>query len=69
MKTHTSSLLTAMPKYIHTDMEPIYTNAATRAMVIYMHIYIYMHISIPISFTPSLGSYKVDFFGLFSINF
>ena len=63
MKTHTSSLLSAMPKYIHTDMEPIYTNAATRVMVIYMHI------SIPISFTPSLGSYKVDFFGLFSINF
>ena len=69
MKTHTCSLLSAMSKYIHTNMESISTNASTRVVVIYMHIYIYMHISIPISFALSLGSYKVDFFGLFPINF
>ena len=69
MKTHTCSLLSTIPKYIHTNMEPIYTNAKTGVVVIYMEIYIYMDISIPISFALSLGSYKVDFFGLFPINF
>ena len=43
-------------------MKPIYTNANTGQVVIYMHIYIYMHISITPSFPPSLGSYKNDFF-------
>ena len=59
MKTHTCLLLSTMPKYIHTNMKSIYTNANSGMVVISMHIYIYMHISIPPSFPLSLGSYIV----------
>ena len=59
MKTHTCSLLSTMPKYVHTNMKPIYTNANSGVVVICMHICIYVHISIPPSFPPSLGSYIV----------
>ena len=57
MKTHTCLLLSTMPKYIHTNMKAIYTNANTGVAVIC--ICIYMDISIPHSFPPSLGSYIV----------
>ena len=65
MKTHTCLLLSTMPKYMHTNMKPIYTSANKGVMVICMRIYI----SVPPSFPPPLGSYKVDFFYLFPIKF
>ena len=56
MKTHTCSLLSGMPKPVHTNARPIYTNAGTGVMVACVHICICMHITIPPFFPPSLGS-------------
>ena len=69
METYTCLLLSTIPKCIYSNMEPIYTNVNTGVVVIFMQKFIYMHKSIPPSFPPSLGSYKVDFVCLFPIKF
>ena len=51
----TCSPLSAIPKYLHTNIKPIYTNANTGIVVIYI--------------PPAVGSYKVDFFACFQLSF
>ena len=46
MNTHTCSFVNPMPKYIHSNIKPIYTYTNTDVINMHMHIYIYIYIFI-----------------------